>query len=176
MLGIKKSRTSPYHPQGDPQPERFNRTLLSMLSTLQPSQKQKWSQYVSSLVHAYNCTRNDATGYSLYYLMFGRETRLPIDLCFGTSPDGDDCSDYLQYVDKLKSDLKKAYKLAVTAVNKSHDKNKRYNDNRMRDQVLEKGDRVLIQALGLPGKHKLGDKWHSDTYVVEIARFTSVQS
>lgn len=108
--------------------------------------------------------------------MFGRETRLPIDLCFGTSPDGDDCSDYLQYVDKLKSDLKKAYKLAVTAVNKSHDKNKRYNDNRMRDQVLEKGDRVLIQALGLPGKHKLGDKWHSDTYVVEIARFTSVQS
>lgn len=86
MLGIKKSRTSLYHPQGDTQPERFNRTLLSMLGTLQPSQKQKWSQYVSLLVHAYNCTRNDATGYSPYYLMFGHEARLPIDLCFGKSP------------------------------------------------------------------------------------------
>lgn len=98
--------------------------------------------------------------------MFGREARLPIDLCFGTSPDGDDYSTYLQYVEKLKSDLERAYELAVTVANKSHDKNKRYYDNRVRDHVLDKGDRVLIRALGLPGKHKLGDKWHSDPYLV----------
>lgn len=57
MLGIRKSRTSPYHPQGDPQPERFNRTLLSMLGTLDTRQKQRWSQQISQLVHAYNCTK-----------------------------------------------------------------------------------------------------------------------
>lgn len=73
MLGIRKSRTSPYHFQGDQQPERFNRTLLSMLCTLDPAEKSRWSQHINRLVHAYNCTKNDATGHSPYYLLFGRE-------------------------------------------------------------------------------------------------------
>lgn len=47
VLGIRKSRTSPYHPQGDPQPERFNQTLLSMLGTQE--KEQNWSQYVTQL-------------------------------------------------------------------------------------------------------------------------------
>ncbi len=114
MLGIKKSRTTPYHPQGDPQPERFNRTLLSMLGTLDAAEKHKWSQHISKLVHAYNCTKNEATGYSPYFLLFGREARLPIDVCFGTSSDGVGGQTYQRYVENLKIDLQKAYRLDRT--------------------------------------------------------------
>ncbi len=166
MLGIRKSRTSPYHPQGDPQPERFNRTLLSMLGTLDPAEKSRWSQHVNRLVHAYNCTKNDATGHSPYYLLFGREARLPVDLCFGTSPDGVGVSNHHQYVERMKSELQRAYQLATETAQKSQQRNKRLYDKQVKHQTLEVGDRVLIKNLALTGKHKLADKWNSVPYLV----------
>lgn len=166
MLGVRKSRTSPYHPQGDAQPERFNRTLLAMLGTLDTVKKQCWSQHITYLVHAYNCTRNDSTGYSPYQLMFGREARLPIDICFGISPNGESESSYQQYVARMRKELQKAYQLASDAATKSHLKNKARYDHRVRDLPLEKGDRILIQNVGLKGKHKLQDRWKSTPYVV----------
>ena len=45
MLGIKKSRTTPYHPQGDGMTEQFNKTLISILKTLDPIQKPRWKEH-----------------------------------------------------------------------------------------------------------------------------------
>ncbi len=176
MLGIRKSRTSPYHPQGDPQPERFNRTLLSMLGTLNPVEKSRWSQHINCLVHAYNCTKNDATGYSPYYLLFGREARLPVDVCFGTFPDGKGANNHRQYVERMKSDLQRAYQLAMETAQKSQQRNKRMYDRKVKHQTLAVGDRVLMRNLAVTGKNKLGDKWNSVPYLVveKLKKLTSV--
>ena len=80
---VKNSRTSGYHPQTNGQCECFNATLINMLGTLVEKPKSTWREQVPTLVHAYNCTRNNATGCSPYYLMFGRKLHLPIDLLFG---------------------------------------------------------------------------------------------
>ena len=54
-----------------------------MLGTLTPQQKDDWKSHVPALVHVYNCTRNIATGFSPYYLLFSREPRLTVDVEFG---------------------------------------------------------------------------------------------
>lgn len=103
-------RTTPYHPRGNPV-ECFNRTLLQMRGTLDDKRKSCWKDFVKPLVHAYNCTRNDLTGFSPYELMFGRHPRLPIDLAFGLPVDKSSQS-HSSYVRNLKVHLEESYRVA----------------------------------------------------------------
>lgn len=64
IAGIEKTRTTPYHAMGNGMCERFNSTLLNMLGTLEIEQKRDWKKHIGPLVHAYNATKHESTGFS----------------------------------------------------------------------------------------------------------------
>ena len=86
LMGTQKVQTSPYHLQTNDQCKRFNSTLINMLGMLPKEKKLEWKNHIGTLVHAYNCTWNSATGFSPYFLMFGRQPCLPINATLGLAP------------------------------------------------------------------------------------------
>ena len=83
LARVKKLCTSPNHPETNGQCECFNATLISMLGTLPSHAKKNWQEWVATLTHAYNCTVSTVTGFSPYFLMFGRIPKLPLDIDLG---------------------------------------------------------------------------------------------
>ncbi len=164
LCHIKKSRTTPYHPMGNGQCERYNRTLLNLLGSLSPEQKANWKDYVAPLTHAYNATRHDTTGHSPFYLMFGRHPKLPVDVCFGLQPSGQ--PDSTSYVKQLRERLAASYKKVCDKSKEAARRNKVRYDVHVRDNLLLPGDRVLVRKVGIQGKHKLADRWEQSMYKI----------
>lgn len=132
--------------------ERFNRTLLGMLGTLEEKDKSRWKEFVKPLVHAYNCTKHESTGFSPYELMFGRQPRLPLDLAFGMPREGISQTSHSQYVQHLKSHLKESYEVATCNALKLAERNKVRFDKRVTESTLEVGDHVLVRNVRIRGK------------------------
>ncbi len=122
--GVAGSRTTPYHPQGNGQVERFNRTLLQMLKTLTENLKTNWKESLNKLIFAYNNTKCEVTGFSPFYLLFGRSPRLPVDLLFGLTSETETI-DYKEYVKRWRQKMQEALEITRQTAKKTAERNKR---------------------------------------------------
>ena len=83
-----------------------------MLGTFPEEFKFEWTIHVNMLTYAYNCMRSNVTGFSPYYLLYGRHPLLPIDIEFGVmTPDLSETVT-LKYVEELQRRLEYAFRKA----------------------------------------------------------------
>ena len=173
LTGVERSRTTPYHPQGNGITERFNRTLIELLGTMEVSKKQKWSEHIDEVVRAYNVTRHDTTGYSPHFLMFGQHPRLPIDIVLGlkyqVEPQPSE-PNYDELVQCMVDKMSYACRLADRASRISKHNQKSVYDKKTVDAPFKPGDRVLVRRTGVVGRNKLGDRWIETPFIVESKR------
>ena len=110
-------------------------------------------------MYAYDCTRSNATGFSPYYLLYGRQPLLPIDIEFGVfTPELSEAITY-KYVQELKARLENAFKKSNEFCAKEAVRSKQRFDQTARCSKLVPGDLVLVKKKGFASKHKIADRW-----------------
>jgi hypothetical protein len=118
-----------------------------MLSHFVRKDVKNWDEYVPYAVMAYRDMFHCSTKYSLYYLVFGRDMRLPIESDWRAketkAEGGDDC--YEERVRNLALQLHEANKMAGQHSKLSHQTAKRYYDRQTKLEQFKKGDLVYLR-------------------------------
>ena len=149
---------------GDGQAERYNRTLINMLKTIPEQSKKNWKDLLPQLCFAYNATINKSTGYSPFYLMFGREPRLPVDEIFPNFRENSETENHEAFVVKWKTRMRDAYSIANQVACRSRSYNKKRYDGKIHGVQIFVGDRVLVRNVKNTGK--LDCYWERNVYEV----------
>jgi len=165
LYGISKSRTTPYHPIGNSQCERYNRTLHDLLRTLEKGKKAKWPDYVQELTSVYNSTPHSTTGFAPYYLFFGRQPRLPIDnFIANESPIVRDIT-LQEWIRRQQEKMAIAIKLAHGRINQKAISRKLKHDEKGKFDKLDIGTKVLLRKRNR-GRCKIQDCWNDTPYEI----------
>jgi transposase InsO family protein len=166
LYGVVKSHSTPYHPQGNGQVERYNRTLHDLLRTLPSKAKRRWPDHLASLTFAYNATPHSSTGFSPFYLLFGRDPKLPPDGLFGLGEDEDPFEDATGWVKHHQLKLQEAFGIVQNKLKQAALTRKMYADKTAKDHPLFIGQKVLLKKHHYTGRHKIQDVYYQEVYKV----------
>ena len=144
-LGIQRTQTSAYHPQGNAQVERFNRTLEAMLSKTVKENQKDWDQQLPRALFAYRTAVHEATGYSPYRVNFGRSPALPVDVMLGLdSLSEEEGKAVPEYVDDIGKSLQTMFGDIKQRLAEAHRQNKVRYDKKVAGKNFTIGDRVWL--------------------------------
>ena len=167
LYGVQKLRTSPYHAQTNGKVERMYQTIIHMISKLEEDRKACWSEHLPELLMAYNATRSAVTGYSPYYLLFGRRPRIPVDYLFPTLRDSPHQTKMEVSVVAMQKRLKEAFAVVRHLTSEEVARQCRYYDCKAGAVALQPGDIVMARTDGFVGKRKVKDRWEDGGFVVK---------
>ena len=165
LYGVQKLRTSPYHAQTNGQVDCMNQTIIRMISKLE-DRKACWSEHLPELLLAYNATRSTVTGYSPYYLLFGRRPRIPVDYLFPTLHDSHQTKMEVSVV-AMQKRLKEAFTVARCLTSEEVARQCCYYDCKAGAVALQPGDIVMVCTDGFVGKRKVKNRWEDGGFIVE---------
>ena len=149
LMGVRKTRTTPYHPRGDGMVERYNRTLENMLSIWTNERQTDWDQHIPLLSMAYRSSPHKSTGETPNLLMLGREVTLPVDLVMENPPaeEGEEPPNLSEYAANLLEKMHTINEAAQQVMTQQMVSQKRHYDQNVRLTDYKPGDVVWLHHL-----------------------------
>ena len=98
MTGVKQIITSAYHPQSNGLVERNNRTIQNSMLKILKGENEKWPSFCREFFSLYRTTKQASTGFTPFFLIYGREAILPChgnDLSLHHEEDSEDQHDLI---------------------------------------------------------------------------------
>ncbi|UYV60360.1 K02A2.6-like [Cordylochernes scorpioides] len=138
--GIIKRSTTAYHPQTNGLTERLNRTMADMLSMYVDLDQKNWDEILPFVTFAYNTAKQEATRFTPFFLVHGREAETPLDALF-PYPETTDSDEYIQ---ELETKAEEARQIARFHILKAQDVYKTNYDSKHRRVAYHPGDLVWI--------------------------------
>ena len=138
-----------------------------MIGKLEEDKKACWSEHLPELLLAYNATRSTVTGYSPYYLLFGRRSRIPVDYLFPTLCDSPHRTKMEVSVVSMQKRLKEAFAVARCLTSEEAAKQRCYYDCKAGAVALQPGDIVMVHTNGFVGKWKVKNQWEDGGFIVK---------
>ncbi|UYV73167.1 K02A2.6-like, partial [Cordylochernes scorpioides] len=140
LCGIVHRFTTAYHPQTNGLTERFNKTLGDMLSMYTGVEQKDWDQVLPYVTFAYNTAKQEATGYTPFFLVHACEAEPYIDAVLPYLPD--EISD--DYVGELVIRAEEARQLSRSRLLQSQVKDRRLYDQKHTPVYYQKDDLVWV--------------------------------
>ncbi|KAL2087111.1 hypothetical protein ACEWY4_018170 [Coilia grayii] len=163
LYGIQESRTTPYHPQGNGQCERFNRTLHDLLRTLPASEKRRWPHHLLQLTFAYNTTPHQTTGHTPYYLMFGHHPRLPVDFLLGAEEVTPTAETMEEWVQRHQESVRMTREHVQERSQDMALRRNQHHNSQVNDAGFADGQLVYLRN-HVQGRNKIQDYWNPCTF------------
>ena len=166
VLGIRRTRTTSYHPASNGVIERWHRDLHTGMSHYINASNTNWDTLIPFFLMAHRATPHTVTGYSPFYLLHGREMQLPSNDSLRARctrrPTSQD-----RRIENLKASLRRAYKTVAKANRKAHQTNKKFYDRRAKTRGFVKSDFVYLYTPATKvGQSKKFQKFWTGPYQV----------
>ena len=156
---IEKTRTTPYHPQGNGQFERFNRVIADTLSKYCAEKPQEWDVYLPYNTFEYNTTVHRTIGATPYSMIFGREAQYPIDL-FVSKPPGDQRLKLGDNAEELNELLYEIHREAQMTMGSEQRRKRKYFNRKVHGEPFKEGDFVWLFEPHKAKSRKFFLPWH----------------